>query len=134
MYGSLTTNVDYQLLSACTFITGQDATPTLLELDGMKGADGNSLGIIEKIAAGTYERFGIHLLDDANGTRVKLLKKNNNDPENVTWKILQQWLESDTAPRTYQHLMECLQISGLSALSVCIGNAIRRGAFTCVLL
>ena len=117
-----------QLLSAC--ITGQDATPTILELDGMEGADGNSLGIIEKIAAGNYERFGIHLLRDANGTRVKLLMRNNNDPENVTWKILQQWLESDAAPRTYQHLMKCLKRSGLSALAVSIGNAIRQGAFT----
>ena len=123
-----------QLLTACSFITGQDATPTLLELDGMKGADGNSLGIIEKIAAGNYERFGIHLLHDVNGTRVKLLMRNNNDPENVTWKILQQWLENDAAPRTYQHLMKCLKKSRLSALSVSIGNAIRQGAFTCVLL
>ena len=98
----------------------------------MKGADGNSLEIIQKIAAGDYERFGTHLLQDANGTRVKLLKKNNNDPESVTWKILQQWLESDAAPHTYQHLMECLQISGLSALAVSIGNAIGQGAFTCM--
>ena len=95
----------------------------------MKGADGISLCIIEKIAAGKYERFGMHLLQDANLTRVKLLEKNNKDPEDVTWKILQQWLESDAAPRTYQHLMKCLKRSGLSALSVSIGNAIRQGAF-----
>ena len=100
----------------------------------MKGADGNSLDIIEKIAAGNYEKFGIYLLHDANGTRVELFKKKHNDPETVTRKILQQWLESDAATRTYQHLMECLQISGLSALAMSIGNAIGQGPFTCVLL
>ena len=100
----------------------------------MKGPDGNSLEIIKKIAAGTYERFGIHLLHDANGTRVKLLKKKNIDAETITYKILQQWLESDAAPRTYKHLMECLKKSRLSALAVSIGKAIRQGAFTCMLL
>ena len=51
------------------------ATPTLLDLMAMKGADGEPLRVIETIAAGNYKMFGMYLLQDKNGTMVDVLKK-----------------------------------------------------------
>ena len=104
------------------------ATPTLLGLDEMNGVDGNPLDIIQKIAAGNYERFGLHLLRDDNGEKVGLLKQNHtNDSERVTFEILKQWLRSDTTPCTYQHLIKCVRKSGLGALATSIENTIEQG-------
>ena len=50
----------------CTFFS-TDATPTLLVLKTMKGADGKPLKIIETVAAGDYMTFGMCLLKDENG-------------------------------------------------------------------
>ena len=95
------------------------ATPTLLDLLSMKGADGEPLRVIETIAAGNYKKFGMYLLQDKNGTMVDLLKKNHihDGVENVTQAILQKWLTSDAPTRTYQHLIECLGQSELGALA-----------------
>ena len=91
----------------------------------MKGADGKPLKVIETINESNYKTFGIHLLQDANGAQVDLIKKNqiSNGDENVTRAILQKWLESDAPTRTYQHLIECLRKSGLGALAELIANA-----------
>ena len=102
------------------------ATPTLLDLMAMKGADGEPLRVIETIAAGNYKMFGMYLLQDKNGTMVALLKKNHisDGAESVTEAILQKWLTSDAPTRTYQHLIECLRQSELGALAELIANTI----------
>ena len=99
--------------------TGVGATPTLLKLKMMKGADGKPLKIVQKIAAHDYATFGMCLLQDENGEEVALLKKNHihDGAESVTEAILQKWLTSDAPTRTYQHLIECLRQSELGALA-----------------
>ena len=97
--------------------------PTLLKLKTMKGADGNPLKIILKIAA--YMTFGMCLLQDENGVDVDLLKKthDNDGPVGITDAIIKKWLTSGATPtRTYQHLIECLRQSELGALAEDIDN------------
>ena len=94
--------------------------PTLLKLKKMKGADGNPLRIIPRIAAGDYMSFGMCLLQDENGVEVGILKKTHahDGPQGITDAIIQKWLTSGAAPtRTYQHLIECLRQSELGALA-----------------
>ena len=96
------------------------ATPTLLKLKAMKGADGKPLKIIQTIAAGDYMTFGMYLLQDENGAEVELIEKNNihKGAEGVTQSILQKWLTSGAAhTHTYQHMIESLGQSELSTLA-----------------
>ena len=91
----------------------------------MKGADGNPLRIIPRIAAGDYMTFGMCLLQDENGVDVDVLKKTHahDGPVGITDAIIQKWLTSGAAPtRTYQHLIECLKQSELGALAEDIAN------------
>ena len=85
----------------------------------MKGADGKPLRVIETIAAGNYQKFGMFLVQDMNGVTIDLIEKNNisKGAESVTKEILKQWLTSDAPTRTYQHLIECLRQSELGALA-----------------
>ena len=90
----------------------------------MKGADGNPLRIIPRIAAGDYMTFGMCLLQDENGDQVELVKRDHRQDgtESVTQAIIKQWLTSVAAPtRTYQHLTECLRQSELDALAEDMG-------------
>ena len=79
-------------------------TPNLLELSTMRGADGKPLNIIKEISAKDYMTFGMCLLKDKSGTAVDLMKKDHiqDGAKSVTRAILQQWLASTAAPRTYQ--------------------------------
>ena len=104
----------------CVYISITDATsPTLLKLIKMNRADGKPLNIIETVAAGDYVKFGICLLQDENGEKVKLIKKENinEGTEVITRTIIQKWLTSGAPTRTYQHLIECLRLSELGALA-----------------
>ena len=100
--------------------------PTLLDLMEMKGADGKSLRVIQTIAAGNYNMFGMYLLQDKNGTMVDLIEKDHiiRGAASVTQAILQKWLTSDAPTRTYQHLIECLRQSELGALAELIRKTI----------
>ena len=107
-------------ISLLSTTTGHTDKPTLLKLMKMKGADGNPLEIIPRIAAGDYMTFGMYLLQDENGHRVKLIKRDHRQDgtESVTQAIIQKWLTSGAAPtHTYQHLIECLRQSELGALA-----------------
>ena len=102
------------------YVLSTEATPTLLVLKTMKGADGKPLKIIETVAAGDYMTFGMCLLQDENGKQVRLIKKDyiNEGAKDVTEDIIQKWLTSGAAPtRTYQHLIKCLRLSELGALA-----------------
>ena len=95
-----------------------DGIPTVLKLKRMKGPDG--LGVIETIAAGDYQTFGMVLLNDENGQRIDLITKDLSDIK-ATETIIKQWLTgtiSDTNPytRTYRHLVVCLKEAGMGAL------------------
>ena len=84
----------------------------------MSGTDG--LNVIQKIAAGDYGNFGMLLLQDENGVKVDLIRKNNRQEgaEGITRAIVSEWLNNGPKhTRTYDHLMECLRESGLGALA-----------------
>ena len=108
---------------------GEAPTPSLLKLKIMEGADGNPLRIIPRIAAGDYMTFGMCLLQDENGVDVGLLKKTHfhDGPVGITDAIIQKWLTSSAPTRTYQHLIECLRQSELSALAEEITNILATG-------
>ena len=115
----------YVFLPRCPLTTAYDDSPTILQLMTMKGADGNTLRIIERIAAGDYLTFGMYLLQDENGDQVELVNKNHRQDgtESVTQAIIKKWLTSGAAPTcTYQHLIECLRQSELGALAEDIAN------------
>ena len=83
----------------------------------MKGTDGTPLMFIERVAADEYTTFGMHLLQDGNGNKVEVIKKDHSqDAKSITQAIIREWLTSG-GPRTYQHLIECLKKSGLGALA-----------------
>ena len=93
----------------------------------MTGTNGQPLKIIQRIAAGNYQVFGMYLLNDENMTEVDILKKNhlNDGAVGITQAIIRKWLE-DTGPSscTYQHFIECLKQSELGTLAENIVNAI----------
>ena len=99
-----------------------DSTPTLLYLEEMR-VNGKPLKIIQEIAAQGYIKFGMHLLRDEDGKEVRVIGKNHKDDvEDVVHAIIEKWLSSSEAPRTYQHLIECLRLSELGALADLIAN------------
>ena len=84
----------------------------------MKGTD--DLNVIQRVAAGNYETFGMCLLQDENGVKVDIIKKNNRQEgaEGITRAILKEWLRDGPEHiRTYKHLLECLRETGLGALA-----------------
>ena len=111
--------------------TANDATLSLLKLKTLKTRDDKPLKIIQTIAAGDYETFGMFLLQDENGAAVKVIKKDHDGAESVTQAILQHWLvTSDSSTRTYQHLIECLRDSELEALAELITDTVAvRGTY-----
>ena len=85
----------------------------------MKGTKGTPLRIIETVAAGDYMTFGMYLLQDENGHKVEVIKKNHiqDSAESITQAIIMKWLTSGGPTCTYQHLIECLKQSELGALA-----------------
>ena len=85
----------------------------------MRGANGESLDIVQKIAAGDYMTFGMCLLQDQNGDEVELIERNHKQDgaESVTQAILKRWLTIGASTRTYDYLTECLRVSKLGALA-----------------
>lgn len=92
----------------------------------MTGENGSPLKIIETIAAGDYETFGMFLLKDDNGVTVGLLKKDliHEGAAGITQAIMQKWLISDKLPHTYEHLIQCLKQSELGALAERVTSAV----------
>ena len=90
--------------------------------------DSKPVEIIQRIAAGNYQVFGMYLLNDENMTKVKVIEKNHvhEGAEAVTQAIMQKWLEvsEPSSPHTYEHLIECLKQSGLGALAKDIVDAL----------
>ena len=92
----------------------------------MRGANGELLKVVQKIAAGDYMTFGMCLLQDENGDEVELIQWNHkqNGAVSVTEAILRRWLKSGAPTCTYHHLIECLRVSKLGTLADDITTAI----------
>ena len=63
-----------------------------------------------------YVSFGIRLLEDSNGVRIKGLDRSNRgDPVAITVEILRQWLlGKGRTPVTWRTFVKCLRESGLN--------------------
>ena len=92
----------------------------------MKGANGEPLNVVQWIAATDYMTFGMLLLQDENGHKVDIIKRDHmlDGAESVTKAIFKTWLRSGGPTCTYQHLIECLRYSDLGALADNITTAI----------
>ena len=88
------------------------------ELLIFKYPDGTKVRIVEEIGT-KYELFGILLLRDRTGAKVKnIAYRCSNDPERINTEILQQWLAGmGKLPVTWATLVEVLRDIGLSTLA-----------------
>ena len=84
--------------------------PTLPELLKFTCADKRVLNIPVEIAT-KYVQFGTFLLDDRNGSRVKIMaRKHHYDAEQINIEILQEWLIGrGKQPVTWATLVEVLR-------------------------
>ena len=65
-----------------------------------------------------YSTFGIFLLNDMTGSRVRSFKQAClGDPEDVMLRILQEWLEGKGLPVTWESLIQTLRDTDLSVLA-----------------
>ena len=82
--------------------------PTFLELRHFPVKDGFK-DIVGEIA-NDYQSFGIPLLNDEMGTRIRSIERTQQNPVDITVDILRQWLlGSGRLPVTWQILVECLK-------------------------
>lgn len=66
--------------------------PTLNELLFLKGKDGESVRIIERIGD-QYDEYGTYLLEDSHGVKINTIKANvNRKVEAVNHEILKKWI------------------------------------------
>ena len=98
-------------------------TPTLLHLVEMKGVP-DAIGQI----ADKYYIFGMHLLQDSNGVKVDVIKRDHTHEgtESITREILKKWLRDGGPTCTYPHLINCLRKSELGALADEISGQLER--------
>ena len=95
-----------------------DTKPTLPELLKFACTDGRVVSIPEEIAT-KYVRFGIFLLEDRNGSRVKIMAhKCLNNPVQINTEILNEWLIGrGKQPVNWATLVEALHYIKLSTLA-----------------
>ena len=92
--------------------------PTLPELLKFTCTDKRVVNIPVEIAT-KYVEFGTFLLDDRNGSRVKIMaRKHHYDAERINTEILQEWLTGrGKQPVTWATLVEVLYDIELSTLA-----------------
>ena len=92
--------------------------PTLPELLKFVCTDKRLVNIPVEIAT-KYVQFGTFLLDDRNGSRVKIIaRKHHYDAEQINIEILQEWLAGKgKQPATWATLVEVLRDIELSSLA-----------------
>ena len=90
----------------------------------MEGTDSTPLNIIETVAAGDYTTFGMCLLQDENGDEVEIIENDckNKGAKAITQAIIRKWLKSGGPTCTYEHLIKCLNKSGLGALAKLVAD------------
>ena len=66
-----------------------------------------------------YQQFGILLLNDPMGSRVRnIIHKCREQPEDINLEILRQWLEGKGGPVNWETLVETLEDIGLRTLAL----------------
>ena len=94
-----------------------DGRPTLLELQHFPTKDGFE-DIVAEIQS-DYKSFGIRLLEDSNGVRIKGIEiSSRDDTVAITVEILREWLKGrGRTPVTWQTFVKCLRESDLNVLA-----------------
>ena len=65
-----------------------------------------------------YYYFGLHLLDDPNGTRVRNIERDYREIERINTEILREWVTGrGKKPVTWKTLTEVLRLIELCALA-----------------
>ena len=92
----------------------------------MVDAVGWPVKIIQRVAAGKFQDFGMYLLNDENMTEYDVLQRYHihEGPEGITEAIIKKWLVSKLLPHTWEHLIGCIRMCGLGALAEDIENAL----------
>ena len=92
------------------FACSPDTKPSLQELLKFICTDGRVISVPVEIGT-KYVQFGAFLLDDRNGSRVKVIAhKHLNDAEQISTEILQEWLiGSGKQPVTWATLVKVLR-------------------------
>ena len=100
------------------FTSSPDTTPNLQELLKFTRTDGRVISIPVEIGVKYFE-FGIFLLDDRNGSRVKsMASKHQSAATQINIEILQEWLEgSGKKPVSWATLVNVLHDIQLSTLA-----------------
>ena len=100
------------------YTVSPDTKPSLQELLKFACTDGRVISIPVEIGT-KYVQFGTFLLDDRNGSRVKMIAhKHLNDPEQTNTEILQEWLTgSSKQPVTWATLVNVLRAIELFTLA-----------------
>ena len=105
---------------ACTlhnyFLVG--TKPSLADLLKFTCTDGKVLNVPLEIAT-KYVQFGTFLLDDLNGSKIKIMaRKHLNNAEQINTEILQEWLNGrGKEPVNWATLVEVLRDIELTALA-----------------
>ena len=90
--------------------------PDLMELIRFKGR-GRRINIPQEVGT-HYQQFGILLLNDPTGSCVRnIIHKCREQPEDIIFEILRQWLEGKGGSVTWETLVETLEDIGLRTLA-----------------
>ena len=85
-----------------------DSKPTLPQM--------MRLNIPEQVGV-NYEKFGIFILNDKKGCKVKNLAFPNNRPEDIVINILRNWVQEEPTPVTWENLVQKLRETELNTLA-----------------
>ena len=82
--------------------------PTVLECTKFQGRQ-RTINIPQEIGP-NYYYFGLHLLDDPNGTRVRNIERDYREIERINTEILREWVTGrGKKPVTWETLTEVLR-------------------------
>ena len=103
-----------------------DDPPTFPELQRFPVKDGFK-DIVAEIQT-DYEQFGLRLLEDSNGLKVKAIEKaKQGDPVTITVEIVRQWLQGKGRhPVVWSTFVKCLRESRLDVLANYVDSALYR--------
>ena len=106
MYVTVVVQLMAANLVCCLYVTTIDC-PTVLERTKFRGRE-RTINIPQEIAS-NYYYFGLHLLDDPNGTRVKNIEHDYRKIEQINTEILQEWATGrGKKPVSWETLIEVL--------------------------
>ena len=91
--------------------------PTVRDCIMFQGLGKRAINIPQEIGSNSYQ-FGLLLLDDPNGTRVRNIERDCREIERINTEILQKWATGrGKKPVTWETLIEVLRDIELGALA-----------------